>query len=130
MEIIMEKNDRYSVSVLLEAAEIQRKKGNDYNNSVSRISQADYYPRGVHTILDIAYGKVLRMYSVLETMEQGKTVNFESIEDSAIDLINYSSFIVAYLRGEVPGQKEAHDIFNKKGTFAPELIPTKWRNNE
>lgn len=113
---------RYSAGVLLEAAEIQEKKGNDYNNSISRVNQADYYPRGVMTILDTAYGKLLRMYSVLETMESGGNVNFESVEDSAIDLINYSSFIVAYMRGKVPGQDTTKDIFNKDSKV-PGLMP-------
>ena len=121
---------RESANILLEAAELQEKKGNDYNNSLSRVSQSDYYQRGVFTILDIAYGKILRMYSVLELIEHGGNANFESIEDSAIDLINYSSFIAAYMRGDVPGQTGDKDIFNKKIT--PEtninLIPTKFRN--
>lgn len=104
---------RESANILLEAAEIQEQKGKDYNNAVSSVQQADYYPRGVYSILDIVNAKYLRMVSVLETMEQGGKVNFESVEDSAIDLINYASFIVAYMRGEVPGQLPNKDIFNK-----------------
>ena len=44
---------RASANILLEAAEIQEKKGQDYNNAVSRVTQADYYPNGVYSILDI-----------------------------------------------------------------------------
>ena len=115
---------RYSAQVLLEAADIQEKKGNDYNNAISRVQQADYYPRGVTSILDIVNAKYLRMVSVLETMEAGGNVNFESIEDSAIDLINYASFIVAYMRGEMPGQNPNHDIFNRKSDGNLALMPT------
>lgn len=104
---------RASANILLEAAEIQEKKGQDYNNAVSRVTQADYYPNGVYSILDICQAKVLRMYSVLDTMQAGGNPNFESIEDSAIDLINYASFVAAYVRGQVPGQKTDRDIFNK-----------------
>lgn len=104
---------RASANILLEAAEIQEKKGQDYNNAVSRVTQADYYPNGVYSILDICQAKVLRMYSVLDTMQAGGNPNFESIEDSAIDLINYASFVAAYIRGQVPGQKADRDIFNK-----------------
>ena len=67
------------------------------------------------------------MVSVLETMEQGGKVNFESIEDSAIDMINYASFIVAYMRGEVPGQDRKNDIFNRKSDGNQALVPTKFK---
>tara|TARA_Y100000389_G_scaffold204508_1_gene257531 strand:- start:3352 stop:3936 length:585 start_codon:yes stop_codon:yes gene_type:complete len=105
-----------SIKVLEECAELQLKKSNDYQNPNSNIVQADYYPRGVATILDTVYGKILRMYSVLEAMEHDKDYNpnFESLEDSAKDLINYSSFIVAYIRGEVEGQSNDRDFLNRK----------------
>jgi hypothetical protein len=105
-----------SLKVLQECADLQLKKSNDYQNPNSNIVQADYYPRGVATILDTVYGKILRMYSVLEAMEHDKDYNpnFESLEDSAKDLINYSSFIVAYIRGEVEGQSNDRDFLNRK----------------
>ncbi len=120
---------RYSANVLLEAAAIQEKKGHDYQNPLSRVRQVDHYPRGVNTILDTVNGKMLRMYSVLETMEAGGKVNFESVEDSALDAINYLSFIVAYMRGEVDGQVEGKDIFNRKMPESTDslLTPTKFR---
>jgi len=120
---------RYSANVLLEAAAIQEKKGQDYQNALSRVRQVDHYPRGVNTILDTVNGKMLRMYSVLETMEAGGKVNFESVEDSALDAINYLSFIVAYMRGEIDGQVEGKDIFNRKMPESMDslLTPTKFR---
>jgi hypothetical protein len=123
---------RPSANILLEAAEIQNKKSQDYQNPLSRVRQADHYPRGVYTILDTVNGKLLRMYSVLETMEQGGKVNFESVEDSALDAINYLSFIVAYMRGEIDGQAEGKDIFNRrvsKQTHPTDaLTPAKFKN--
>lgn len=120
---------RASANILLEAAELQEKKGADYNGATTSVQQADYYPRGVWSILDIVNAKYLRMVSVLETMEQGGKANFESIEDSAIDLINYASFVAAYMRGEVPGQKSTNDIFNRPvtGTTNSSLVPTKFK---
>jgi len=123
----MKQYSRESANILLEAAEIQELKGADYNNPASRVTQADYYPNGVFTILDTCQAKVFRMYSVLDTMNSGGKVNFESIEDSALDLINYASFIVAYVRGEVPGQKPDRDIFNRIGQDNQALIPKKFR---
>jgi hypothetical protein len=123
---------RESANILLEAAELQERKGLDYQNPLSRVRQADHYPRGVHTILDTINGKMLRMYSVLETMEQGGKVNFESVEDSAIDMINYASFLVAYMRGDIEGQDMNKDIFNRRINKATHttmaLIPTKFKS--
>ena len=107
---------RESANILLEAAELQEKKGKDYNGASTSVQQADYYTYGVYSILDTVHAKYLRMISVLQQMEQGGKENFESVEDSAIDLINYASFIVAYVRGEVPGQDGTKDIFGKKVT--------------
>lgn len=118
---------RPSAKILLEAAELQERKGKDYQNPLSRVRQADHYPRGVYTILDTMNGKMLRMYSVLETMEHGGNINFESVEDSAIDLINYASFLVSYMRGEIDGQEPGKDIFNRRGTENQALIPAKFK---
>jgi hypothetical protein len=120
---------RKSANILMEAAELQERKGQDYQNPLSRVRQSDHYPRGVYTILDTINGKMLRMYSVLETMEQGGKVNFESVEDSAIDMINYASFLVAYMRGEIDGQEAGKDIFNRRlqGNEISGLIPSNFR---
>jgi len=91
-------------------------KANDYQNKNSRILQADYYTNGCATIHDIMHGKMLRMQSVMEAMQNDPSYNpnFESLEDSAKDLINYASFFVAYLRGKVEGQREDRDFLNRK----------------
>jgi len=39
--------------------------------------------------------------------------NFESLEDSAKDLINYASFIVAFIRGGIDGQDPNRDFLNR-----------------
>jgi hypothetical protein len=103
------------IRVLEECAELQKKKAQDYQNGESRIRQADYYPQGVATILDIIHAKTLRMRSVLEAMQNDPSYapNFESLEDSGKDLINYASFMVAYQRGEIDGQDENADFLNR-----------------
>jgi hypothetical protein len=105
-----------SLKVLQQAAEIQTKKSNDYQNPNSRIKQSDYYPRGCASILDVMNGKILRIQSVMEAMENDPNYvpNFESMEDSAVDLINYASFFVAYMRGKIEGQSEDRDFLNRK----------------
>lgn len=107
-----------SLKVLQQAAEIQTRKSNDYQNPNSRIKQSDYYPRGCASILDVMNGKILRIQSVMEAMENDPNYvpNFESMEDSAVDLINYASFFVAYMRGKIEGQSEDRDFLNRKIT--------------
>lgn len=112
-----------SLKVLQECAEVQTKKSNDYQNPNSRIKQPDYYPRGCATILDQMYGKILRMQSVLEAMEgDNYAPNFESLEDSAKDLINYSTFFVAYSRGKMDGQDPNRDFLNKPKVTSNENV--------
>lgn len=103
------------IDVLQAAIELQRKKSNDYQNPNSRIRQADYYPRGFATILDIVYAKVLRMYSVMEAMENDPSYvpNFESLHDSCVDAINYLSFGASYIDGDIDGQQPSRDFLNQ-----------------
>jgi hypothetical protein len=115
-----------SLKVLQECAELQLKKSNDYQNPNSRVKQADYYPAGIATIIDIIHAKTLRIRSVLEAMENDPNYkpNFESIEDSGKDLINYASFLVAYVRHGIDGQDPQRDMLNKPKKVEPQLIGT------
>lgn len=104
-----------SIKVLQECADLQLKKSNDYQNPNSSIRQVDYYPRGIASILDVIHTKTLRMRSVLEAMESDPNYkpNFESLEDSGKDLINYASFLVSYLRHGIDGQDLTRDFLNR-----------------
>ena len=112
----MSDNDSEAVKVLRECMTLQIKKSNDYQNPNSMIRQADYYPNGCQSILDTIQAKVLRMRSVMEAMNNDPKYrpNFESLEDSAKDLINYASFYVSFMRGKMDGQKPDRDFLNKK----------------
>jgi hypothetical protein len=119
----MEKEEKYkvimvspSVAVLQKAIEIQRLKSKDYQNPNSSVKQADHYPHGVWTIYDMVHQKLIRIKSLLEAIEfdNQNVPNFEGIEDSAVDAINYLSFMVSYLNKNMDGQDETKDIFNKK----------------
>lgn len=108
--------EKESVKVLYECIELMNKKSNDYQNKNSIIKQSDYYPSGCLTILEIMHAKLLRMRSVMEAMNNDPTYNpnFESLEDSAKDLINYASFYVSYSRGKMDGQSSDRDFMNRK----------------
>lgn len=95
---------RESLKVLRECAELQSKKSEDYQNPNSSIVQSDYYPRGVLSLMDTIHAKYLRSVSLVEAAEHGAEPNFESLEDTFKDMINYCSFAAAWCRGGVPGQ--------------------------
>jgi hypothetical protein len=102
-----------SLRVLQECAELQTKKSNDYQNSDSNVTQAMHYRRGVDSIHDIINGKMLRAQSLLEAGTHGEP-NFESLEDTYKDMINYASFAVSFMRGKMEGQDPTRDMFNRK----------------
>jgi adenine-specific DNA methylase len=116
-----------SLKFLQRCAEIQVKKSNDYQNPNSRVKQADYYPRGCATLLDTMYAKVLRMQSVLEAMEHDPDYeqNFESLEDSCVDLANYASFFAAYMNQGIEGQDGTRDMLNRPAKFEVTFDETK-----
>ena len=100
-----------SLKVLQECAELQSKKSQDYQSSESTVVQAMHYRRGDDTIHDIILGKVMRATSLLESQDDP---NFESLEDTYKDMINYCSFAVSYSRGKMEGQDPTRDMFNNR----------------
>lgn len=110
--------ERPSVTVLRECIDLQIKKGQDYQNPNSNVVQAMHYRRGIDTIHDVMQGKMLRAQSLLEAAQNTDNnevrVNFESLEDTYKDLINYASFAVSWLRYQIDGQDRDRDIFNRK----------------
>ena len=91
---------------------LMQAKAEDYTGK-SSVQMADYYPRGIATIYDIMWAKMLRIKSVMEQMESRDSENFESIQDSCVDLINYATFFVAYMDGDIPGQNSNKNMFNQ-----------------
>ena len=112
MEIKL-KERKESVKVLQECMDLQLKKSKDYQSDSSNITQAMHYRRGVDTIHDIIIGKLMRATSLIES---GNDPNFESLEDSCLDLINYATFFASYMKGEMDGQDPTRDFLNRPRT--------------
>lgn len=110
--------EKASVSILRECIELQLAKSKDYQNDASTVVQSDYYPRGVDSIYDMLNTKMLRIRSLLDTARASPSTipKFESLKDTAKDLINYASFFAAWLDKGIEGQeKMGHvDMFNRK----------------
>jgi len=109
------KSERASVKVLRECIELQNQKASDYQNDVSSVKQADYYRLGVDSIYDMMHTKMLRLKSLMETAKSNSnnTPKFESLKDTAKDLINYASFFAAWLENGIDGQNPDNDMFNR-----------------
>jgi Nucleotide modification associated domain 1 len=107
--IIVLEEEPESVKVLRECEELQLRKSRDYQNPDSNVRQADHYRRGIDTIHDMIWQKLLRAQSLLES---GNSPSNETLEDTYKDIINYASFAVSYIRGAMDGQQADRDMFN------------------
>lgn len=85
--------------ILKDAAILKEQKSKDYQGS--QWAEADYFPYGELSYMHMLWTKMLRLRSVLER-EDGD-VNFESAEDTLIDMINYAAMMAAYMENKKNG---------------------------
>lgn len=105
------------IEVLEEVASLIAQKHLDYQNPNSRIKQGDYYPAGVKSIIDLINMKMLRTFSLIETVDCNPTLlkdTHPKIEDSLKDMIAYAAIALAYMRGKVDGQEADRDFLNRR----------------
>lgn len=112
------------MNVLMECIELQERKGRDYQNPRSTVKQAHHYPHGIDTILDMVHQKMIRAKSLTEAVKFGDgKPNYESLEDTLKDAINYLSFGVSWLRNKMDGQLPDRDMFNMPVDHNTEWAP-------
>lgn len=73
------------------------RKADDYRNGAGHKSDAGldvYFPFGLVSYVQMLHTKTQRLISL--TRKEGST-NFESVTDTALDLINYASFLADWL---------------------------------
>lgn len=80
-----------ALKILEEAAALKQQKSKDYQGS--QFEEEDYFPFGDLSYMQMVHTKYLRMRSVLNSGNP----NFESLEDSLIDMINYCAMWAAYI---------------------------------
>ena len=81
-----------AIDIMKEAIALKERKSIDYQGS--RWTESDYFPFGDQSYMHMIHTKYLRMRNVMDSNE----VNFESLEDTLIDMINYSAMYAAWLR--------------------------------
>lgn len=90
--------------VLADAALLALRKGADYHNGnqPTAADRAAYFPFGVLSYAQMIHMKAMRFVSVARA--SNSTVNFESLTDTAMDIINYASFYLEAAKQE-PGHE-------------------------
>ena len=102
-DILIELSKRGNTfAAVAEAQLLVLKKSEDYNSgsklidSKSAIARDIYFPFGLQSYVHMIHTKSLRLVSLVG---QHKS-NFEGIKDTALDLINYGSFLVEKMNRE------------------------------
>ena len=90
-----------SIDIMKKAIDLKERKSQDYQGSV--FSEDDYFPYGHKSFMHMIHTKYLRMRSVVE--QKGET-NFESLEDTLIDMIAYCSMYAAWIERNKEPVKE------------------------
>ena len=83
-----------ALQILKDAAALKEKKSADYQGS--KWTEEDYFPFGETSYVHMLWTKMLRLRSVLEQ----DNPNFESAEDTLLDMINYAAMMAAYLENK------------------------------
>lgn len=81
-----------AVDIMKAAIELKERKSKDYQGS--QFTEEDYFPFGDLSFLHMIHTKYLRIRSVAEQ----ESTNFESLEDSLIDMINYCAMYAAWCK--------------------------------
>ncbi len=81
--------------ILLECAVLLNRKGQDYGNQDH--TKERYHPLGHHSYIQMMHNKMTRIRHTALELKPGQTLNFDSVKDSVLDLINYAAFYGAWL---------------------------------
>ena len=83
-----------AIQVMKDAIALKEKKSKDYQGGLW--TEEDYFPFGHESYLHMIHTKYLRIRSVAEQ----ENTNFESLEDSLIDMINYCAMYGAWVENQ------------------------------
>ena len=83
-----------AIQVMKDAIALKERKSADYQGGMW--TEEDYFPFGHKSYLHMVHTKYLRIRSVAEQED----ANFESLEDSLIDMINYCAMYAAWVENK------------------------------
>ena len=96
-EEVMKKEDIIMITasdIMRDAITLKEKKSKDYQGS--QWTEEDYFPFGDESYMHMIHTKYLRMRNIMNKKE----VNFEALEDTLIDMINYCAMYCAWLMNQ------------------------------
>tara|TARA_R110002167_G_scaffold295547_1_gene500073 strand:- start:29 stop:355 length:327 start_codon:yes stop_codon:yes gene_type:complete len=100
-----------AIDFMEEAIELKRKKSADYQGGI--LTEEQYFPFGYESYMHMVLTKVNRIRSVMER-DNKSDVNFESAEDSVIDLVNYAAMMGAWMRNNPQASTPTDTPITKK----------------
>lgn len=84
---------------LAEAALLCIRKSADYNHGQSEdphcIDRSIYFPFGTVSYAQMLHTKAQRFNSLTQVLLENRMPNYEGLEDTALDIINYAGFFLA-----------------------------------
>jgi len=86
-------NKQRYLELIQPAIEIVQKKDQDYGNA--KLGRESYFPFGAKSYVQMLHVKSQRLVSL--TQEENVTPNFESVEDTLKDMINYAVFMLDWM---------------------------------
>ncbi|MGB4824971.1 MAG: hypothetical protein WBP82_08730, partial [Leuconostoc mesenteroides] len=102
---------KFAIRFLEDCKDLMIKKAAAYNADISTVKSADYYPRGLDDLYHMIHIKMLRAKSLIDLMRAGQSVNFENLQDTLMDLVNFSALTAEFNAGQMDGQNLELDLF-------------------
>ena len=91
-------------AALAKAALLCIRKSQDYNQGQTdphTIDRTGYFPFGAVSYAQMLHTKTERFMSLTRKAIRGESVNFEGMDDTALDIINYAGFFLADPRKDI-----------------------------
>jgi hypothetical protein len=82
------------------AMELVAKKAQDYGDDAKEVGLHTYFPYGMPSYVQMMHTKTLRLVAITKS---GRMPNYETVNDTLIDLINYAVFALDYLDKDPDG---------------------------
>ena len=112
-----------AIDIMKEAIALKERKSLDYQGS--QWTEADYFPFEDESYMHMIHTKYLRMRNIMHSEE----VNFESLEDTLIDMINYAAMYAAFLKDRPTKQPDKAHSQNPHEKSIDELRGRQPRNS-
>ncbi len=102
-------------TVMMEAIALKDRKSQDYQGG--KWTEEDYFPFGDLSYMHMIHTKYLRMRNIMDK----DVVNFEGMEDSLVDMINYCAMYSAYIQNQKAKEYEEFHNDEKLAYYAEQM---------